>query len=87
MAITGLLGIYSDPASQTARSGVWDEKVHFVGVVFEGLVPGSDPDSADGSEISEVAFFELSHLPSALFPPDVPVLIDLASSEARPFLR
>jgi len=88
VAISGLLGIYSDPATQVADSTTWREEVQFVGVVFEGRV--LEPLSSvvvDRSEISGAAFFELGALPSRLYPPDGPVLEDVASARARPFVK
>lgn len=68
-----VLGIYSDPSTQTHRypSGM---TVQLFGVVFAGKVGPrvGEPDR----EVSDVGFFSLNDLPKPLFAPDVPVLAD-----------
>ncbi len=84
VAIDGLLGIYSDPATQFHRypSG---NSVHFVGVVFLGspLRQSGEPDG----EGSQLGWFALDALPEPLFGPDVPVLRHAALREGRPFIQ
>jgi 8-oxo-dGTP diphosphatase len=71
ISLHGLLGIYSDPATQTHRypDGA---AAHFLGVVFLGspLRQAGEPDG----EASELGWFALDELPGPLFAPDVPVL-------------
>jgi len=82
--IDGLLGVYSDPATQVHRypDGRWR---HFFGVVFtaRALERTSDGDG----EALEVAFFPVDDLPAPLFAPDQPVLRDAAARGARPHLH
>ncbi len=81
--VTGVLGLYSDPETQTHTypSG---ERVHFVGVVFT-----ADAEFAGGprdAEATEVRFFPVGDLPESLFEPDRPVLADLVSRRATPVI-
>ncbi|MEV4414089.1 NUDIX domain-containing protein [Catellatospora sp. NPDC049609] len=81
--LDGLLGIYSDPATQVHRypSG---RTVHFVGAVFLGspLRQVAEPDG----EATRLGWFALDGLPEPLFAPDVPVLRDAARRSAAPFV-
>lgn len=71
--IDGLLGIYSDPATQLHRYP--DGSVgQFVGVVFLAT-PLNRADDGDG-EALELRWVTAESLPGPLFPPDVPVLRD-----------
>ncbi|GIF51439.1 ADP-ribose pyrophosphatase YjhB (NUDIX family) [Asanoa ferruginea] len=81
--LDGLLGVYSDPATQTHRypSGA---VVQFVGAVFLGR-PGSRTATPDG-EATELGWFPLDRLPAPLFAPDVPVLRDASHRHDRPFV-
>jgi ADP-ribose pyrophosphatase YjhB (NUDIX family) len=83
--LTGLLGIYSDPAMQQHRLADGSE-VHFVGVVFEGRVDG-DPERDADAEIRTASYFAVDELPSELFGPDRPVLEDAISDDPRPLIR
>lgn len=81
--VTGVLGVYSDPETQTHTypSG---ERVHFVGVVFT-----ADAEFAGGpsdAEATEVRFFPVGDLPEPLFEPDRPVLADYVSRRATPVI-
>lgn len=82
--LTGLLGIYSDPSTQTH---VYPDggRVQFVGVIFEAVTVEllGQPDG----ECSQVCFFSEAELPAVLFEPDRPIVEDAVSSAARPFLR
>lgn len=71
--IDELLGIYSDPATQTHRypHGTWR---HFVGVVF--LATALEQVGEPGDEAAELGWYPPERLPSPLFAPDVPVLGD-----------
>lgn len=84
VAVSGLLGVYSDPATQlhTFPDG---RRRHLVGVVFEGTVVRlvGEPDD----ECSEVRFFAPSELPPVLFAPDRPLIEDALSGAPRPFVR
>jgi 8-oxo-dGTP diphosphatase len=82
--LTGLLGVYSDPSTQ---SHVYPggRSVLFVGVAFLGEVLDRLQDPGD--ESSEVAFFEEDELPEPLFPPDPPLLEDFVRRTLSPFLR
>lgn len=82
--LTGLLGIYSDPATQvhTYPSG---RKVHFVSVAFWGQALSlGTPDSA---EVSDMGWFLPDQLPKPLFPAAVPVLADAAAGPERIAIR
>ncbi len=83
-AVDGLLGVYSDPATQTHTYPSGD-RFHFVGVVFEGrLVSGrGEPDS----ETVEWRFFSPGALPQQLMDIDRVVISDAFSSSGRPFIR
>ncbi|MEV6849312.1 NUDIX domain-containing protein [Actinoplanes sp. NPDC051411] len=78
-----LLGLYSDPASQTHRypNG---RVVHCVGAVFLAS-PRHRTGTPDG-EATELGWFTLDQLPAPLFGPDVPVLNDAARRENGPFI-
>jgi 8-oxo-dGTP diphosphatase len=80
----GLLGIYSDPATQMHRYPD-GRLVHFVGVVFLGS-PRDLVGTPDG-EASELGWFLLDQLPEPVFAPDLPVLHHLARREAAPFIN
>ncbi len=82
--IDGLLGIYSDPATQVHRypDGRWR---HFLGVVFTARA--LERTSAGDGEALEVAFFAVDELPEPLFAPDEPVLRDATSRAAGPHLH
>jgi 8-oxo-dGTP diphosphatase len=81
--LRGLLGLYSDPATQIYRypSG---RVVHCVGAVFLGA-PRNQAGTPDG-EASELGWFPLDELPAPLFGPDVPVLRDAARRQGGPFI-
>lgn len=82
--IDGILGVYSDPATQRHRypSG---QQIHFVGVVFEATVESCE--GGRDNEATDVGFFALDALPEPLWAPDREVLADLRSSHPRPFIR
>lgn len=69
--LTGLQGVYSDPATQVHRYPD-GRLVHFFGVVLtaRALRRVAPP----GPEVSEVRLVDLRHLPEPLFAPDRPVL-------------
>ncbi len=83
MCVTGVLGVYSDPETQTHiyPSG---ESVHFVGVVFTALAEFAG--ERRDAEASDVRFFTASALPEPLFEPDRPVLTDYVSRRATPII-
>lgn len=82
--VTGVLGVYSDPTTQTHRypSG---RTVQFCGVVLRATAVRLIGEG-DG-EASAVGFFALDDLPDPLFAPDLPVLVDARAGSGRPFLR
>jgi len=82
--IDGLLGIYSDPATQLHRypDGRWR---HFFGVVFTARALARTTVGDD--EALEVAFLGIEDLPRPLFAPDKPVLQDAAARALGPYLR
>lgn len=84
VTIDGLLGIYSDPATQVHRypDGSWK---HFFGVVFTARA--MEQASQGDGEALEVAFFHLDDLPEPLFGPDRPVLRDAAHRGTGPHLH
>ncbi|WP_179855106.1 NUDIX domain-containing protein [Paractinoplanes atraurantiacus] len=79
----GLLGIYSDPATQVHRYPD-GRVVHCVGVVFLGS-PVSRAGTPDG-EAAELGWFPLDQLPEPLFALDVPVLHHAALQSDAPFI-
>lgn len=84
IVLTGLLGIYSDPADQVhpvADGG----RVQVIGVVFEGRLVGSLGAPAD--DVTDIAWFGAGDLPSPLWEPDIPVIHDAFSAAPRPFIR
>jgi 8-oxo-dGTP diphosphatase len=81
--LDGLLGVYSDPATQTHRYPSGDA-VHFIGVVFLAS-PLSQTADRDG-EASELGWFRLDDLPQPLFAPDIPVLRDAANPQGGPHI-
>jgi 8-oxo-dGTP pyrophosphatase MutT (NUDIX family) len=86
VVITGLLGIYSEPATSrhTYPNG---NQVQFVGVVFEGEVEGLPPPVAAGGEITAVEYFAPSALPVPIFAPSRIVIEDALSKQPRPVVR
>jgi len=80
----GLLGIYSDPTTQTHRYP-GRAVVQFCGVVF--LATAKHCLEALDGEATETGFFSLGDLPRPLFPADQVVLEDARSPEHRPFIR
>ncbi|HET9061095.1 MAG TPA: NUDIX domain-containing protein [Acidimicrobiales bacterium] len=80
----GLLGIYSDPGTQTHRYP-GGPRVQFCGVVFMGTAKRY-VEASDG-EATETSFFPLGELPEPLFRPDQTVLQDARSPGERPFIR
>jgi ADP-ribose pyrophosphatase YjhB (NUDIX family) len=78
-----LLGLYSDPATQTHRypNG---RVIHCVGAIFLAT-PRGQTGAPDG-EAAELGWFALDRLPAPLFAPDVPVLDDAARRHDRPFI-
>ena len=82
--IDGLLGIYSDPATQLHRYPGGAER-HFVGVVF--LATATQRDDVSDDEAIELRWVTPDNLPHPLFAPDVPVLRDaFAATKRRPVL-
>lgn len=82
--LRGLLGIYSDPETQTHRYPD-GKSVQFYGVVF--LATAVRQSAAPDGEASALGFFPLDDLPEPLFEPDRPVLADARQAARRPFLR
>lgn len=82
--LTGLLGVYSDPATQihTYPSG---QTVHFVSVGFRGRVLSLG--TPDPAEVSDMGWFLPEQLPAPLFPAAVPVLADAVSGEGKIAIR
>jgi 8-oxo-dGTP diphosphatase len=84
IALHGLLGIYSDPATQVHHYPD-GRVVHCVGAVFLGS-PLSLAGTPDG-EAAELGWFPLGQLPEPLFAPDVPVLHHVARQDGAPFIN
>lgn len=82
--LTGLLGVYSDPATQihTYPSG---HKVQFVSVGFRGRVLSLG--TPDPTEIADMGWFFPDQLPEPLFPAAVPVLTDAAAGPGSIAIR
>jgi 8-oxo-dGTP diphosphatase len=84
VALDGLLGIYSDPATQV-HDYPGGRRYHFVGVVFEGrLLQRIGP--PDG-EVTRWEFFGPCSLPEPIMPLDGPPIADAFSAGPRPFIR
>lgn len=82
--LTGLLGLYSDPASQTHRYPNGDV-VQFYGAVFLGA-PASFAGGRD-NEATDVGWHHINALSQPLFLPDVQVLSDVIAYRGVPFIR
>jgi 8-oxo-dGTP pyrophosphatase MutT (NUDIX family) len=84
VALTGLLGVYSDPGEQTHRYP--DGTVaQFVGVVFTGTI--GPPIGPLAGDTVEVGWFSPSELPAELMACDAPIIRDaLAAGLARPIV-
>lgn len=83
--ITGLLGAYSDPATQTVTRADGC-LVQLVGVVFLAALLRRT-DRPDHAEVLETGFFDPLALPAPLFGPDRPVLADLAARPPLPVIE
>ena len=81
-----VLGLYSDPVTQTHRTSD-GPLAQYVGVVFEATATGDPSAHQPDDEITEVRWFAPDQLPANLFGPDRPVLDDALSDAPRPFLR
>ena len=84
VASTGLLGVYTDPATNTVTYPNGD-RAQFYAVVFEGRAVAER--GAPDAETSEVAFFAPDALPTGVYGPDRAVLADALSNAPRPFVR
>ncbi len=82
--VDGLLGVYSDPATQVHRYPGGAQR-HLVGVVVTAVALRRV--GAPDDEVTEVGFFALDGLPSPVFAPDAPVLADVVSGRPGPHLR
>ncbi len=82
--VTGLLGVYSEPAEQTHRYPSGDA-VQFVSVFLEGVVTSAV--GRHDAESTELAFFDRGHLPPDVSRSDLPALRDWAASRPKPILR
>ena len=82
--LTGLQGVYSDPADRTHTYPNGDQ-AQFVAIVFEARA--LELAAATDGESTAVAFFEPEALPEPVFPLDRRILQDAVSDGARPFLR
>jgi len=81
--VTGLFGVYSDPATQIHQYG--DGRfVHFFGVVF--LAAAHEQVDAPGEEVRQIGLFARDAWPSPLFPEDEPVLRDFALGRTPPVI-
>lgn len=82
--ITGLLGVYSDPASHrfVYPNG---HRAQFVAVVFEGRALRRVGEG-DRETIAQ-GFFDRESLPGALHPPDRAPIADALGAGSRPFVR
>lgn len=80
-AIDGLLGVYSDPATQIHRYPAGSVR-QFVGVVF--LASAVRRVAPAGEEATELRWVNAETLPEPLFPPDRPVLRDAFDPHRRP---
>ena len=82
--VTGLLGVYSDPATHTFTypNG---HRAQFVALVFEGRAVRR---AGEGDkETSAQGFFAPGELPSPLHGPDREPIRDALSNAPRPFVR
>lgn len=72
--LDGVLGVYSDPATQTHTypSG---RRVQFVGVAFHGRVVSFGPH--DAGDTIESGWFSRSTLPADVFAPSRPIIDDV----------
>lgn len=81
--MTGVFGVYSDPATQIHRYGD-GRLVHFFGVVF--LAEAEHQVGVPDDEVRQVGFFDRGAWPSPLFPADEPVLRDFTLDRTRPVI-
>lgn len=72
--VTGLLGVYSEPAEQTHRypDGAL---IQFVGVMFDGIVGDAPPVELAGDTV-EIRWFGPEELPAELMATDVSIIRD-----------
>jgi 8-oxo-dGTP diphosphatase len=83
VTVTGVLGAYSDPATQTFTYPD-GRRVQFFGVVF--LANAFEQVGRPDDEVLEVDFFRIDSLPAPLFVPDRPVLLDFLSGRQLPVI-
>jgi 8-oxo-dGTP diphosphatase len=83
VAVTGWFGAYSDSATQTF-SYPDGRRVQFFGVVF--LATALQQVGTPDAEVLEAAFFSTDSLPTPLFVPDRPVLVDFVSRRQPPVI-
>ena len=82
--ISGLLGVYSDPVTQTHRYPD-GRTVQFCGVVFTATALRLAGERDE--EGSDTGFFRFGDLPLPVFGPDLPVLRDACAGLSEPVLR
>lgn len=83
VAVTGVFGAYSDPATQTFTYP-GGHRVQFFGVIF--LATALQQVGTPDAEVLEAAFFSIDSLPTPLFVPDRPVIVDFVSRRRPPVI-
>jgi len=83
ICLSGVLGLYSDPETQT-HTYPSEDRVQFVGVVFTAVAEAAG--GRRDAEASDVRFFPAGALPEPLFEPDRPVLADFVSRRTTPVI-
>jgi 8-oxo-dGTP diphosphatase len=81
--LTGLLGVYSQPADQIHRYPD-GRVVQFVGVVFEGRA--GDTTTRLAGDTVTARWFGSGELPPNLMASDAPIIHDALSARARPIV-
>jgi hypothetical protein len=83
--LTRLIGIYSDPQSQTFHYPD-GRNIHFVTTCFEAEIIGGEL-STNCSETLDLRYFPHTELPSNLLPMHPQWLEDALDKENKPFIR
>ncbi len=86
VSISGLFGVYSEPAGQvhTYPNG---DMIQVTAVVFAANVLAHEPTPVDPLEITETGYFPAGAMPAPIMRCDAPIVADALSGDPPPFVR